>query len=92
VVSAAAEMPIDPTYLSESLADAEEEIKQLHQAVESRSVIGQAQGILMERLEVDACQAFEYLRRVSSQNNSKVIDIATEIAETRELPHSWPGT
>ncbi|UFN46664.1 ANTAR domain-containing protein [Nocardioides okcheonensis] len=72
--------------LVDSLADAEREIKQLQQAVESRTVIGQAEGILMERLGLDSCLAFEYLRRVSSHTNRKVIDIATEIAETRELP------
>jgi AmiR/NasT family two-component response regulator len=87
-MSAAEERPIHLVHLSESLADAEEEIRQLHRAVESRTVIGQAEGILMERLGVDSCQAFEYLRRVSSHLNRKVVDIATEIAETRELPQS----
>lgn len=74
--------------MAESLADAEQEIKQLHEAVESRTTIGQAEGILMERLGIDACQALEYLKRVSSHTNRKVIDIATEIAETRNLPKS----
>jgi AmiR/NasT family two-component response regulator len=72
--------------MAESLADAELEIEQLQQAVESRTVIGQAEGILMERLKIDSCQALDYLRRLSSHTNRKVIDIATEIARTRELP------
>ena len=72
--------------VADSLADAEREIKQLQQAVESRTVIGQAEGILMERLGLDSTQAFEYLRRVSSHTNRKLVDIAARIAETRELP------
>jgi AmiR/NasT family two-component response regulator len=74
--------------MAESLADAEQEIEQLHHAVENRTIIGQAEGILMERLGIDACQALEYLKRVSSHTNRKVIDIASEIAETRKLPQS----
>lgn len=78
----------DRARMAKSLADAEQEIKQLHDAVESRTIIGQAEGILMERLGIDACQALGYLKRVSSHTNRKVIDIATEIAETRNLPQS----
>jgi AmiR/NasT family two-component response regulator len=71
---------------ADALADAEREIKQLHRGLESRTVIGQAEGILMERLGIDSCQALDYLRRVSSHTNRKLVDIAAEIAETRELP------
>lgn len=69
-----------------ALAHAEREIKQLHQGLESRTVIGRAEGILMERLGIDSCQALEYLRRVSSHTNRRLVDIAAEIADTRELP------
>jgi AmiR/NasT family two-component response regulator len=72
--------------VAESLADAEREIKQLQQAVESRTMIGQAEGILMERFGLNAAQAFDYLRRVSSHSNRKVVDIAARIVETGELP------
>jgi AmiR/NasT family two-component response regulator len=58
----------------------------LHEALDSRLVIGQAEGILMSRLDLDADQAFEYLKRLSSTSNRKLAQIAAEIAETRELP------
>ncbi|KRE96162.1 hypothetical protein ASG76_03745 [Nocardioides sp. Soil774] len=62
------------------------ESDQLGRAVHNRTIIGQAQGILMERLDVDAAQAFDYLRRVSSTSNRKLSDVAAEIARTRVLP------
>ena len=34
-------------------------------AMTTRTVIGQAQGILLEKLGIDADQAFAYLRRIS---------------------------
>lgn len=65
---------------------AEREIDQLGLALGSRITIGRAEGVLMERLDIDADQAFDYLRRVSSQTNRKLVDIAAEIAQTRRLP------
>ena len=70
----------------DALADARIEIEQLRQGLESRTMVGRAEGVLMERQGIDADAAFEYLRRVSSHSNRKLIDIATEIAETGELP------
>jgi AmiR/NasT family two-component response regulator len=52
----------------------------------SRTIIGQAEGILMERLGIDADQAFAYLRRVSQSENRKLIMVCSEIVETRRLP------
>jgi len=52
----------------------------------NRNIIGQAQGILMERLDVTAEQAFDYLRRASMHLNRKVIEVAADIASTRALP------
>ncbi|QSR32741.1 antitermination regulator [Nocardioides sp. S5] len=65
---------------------AEREIDQLGIAVHTRTSIGQAQGILMERLQLNADQAFDFLRRVSSIRNRKLADVAEEIARTREVP------
>ena len=45
-------------------------------------MIGQAQGILMERLRIDSDQAFAYLRRTSHAENRKLIIICNEIVET----------
>jgi hypothetical protein len=55
-------------------------------AMTSRTIIGQAQGILMEKLSIDADQAFTYLRRVSQSENRKLIMICHEIVNTRRLP------
>jgi AmiR/NasT family two-component response regulator len=55
-------------------------------AMLSRTIIGQAEGILMERLGIDADQAFAYLRRISQTENRKLIMICSEIVETRRLP------
>ena len=66
----------------------EREIDHLGRAMHGRTLIGQAQGVLMERLDIDAAQAFDYLRRISSHSNRKVTDVAQEIVRTRELPAS----
>ncbi|TDO56701.1 GAF domain-containing protein [Kribbella sp. VKM Ac-2571] len=58
----------------------------LQQAVDGRTVIGQAQGILMERYDLDAGQAFSVLRRYSQSQNTKLGEVARKLAATRELP------
>ena len=80
------EWGVDDAYLSEELDAAQVEIKQLHEGLQSRTVIGQAEGLLMERLGMDSVQAFEYLKRASSHLNRKVIEVAEEVLETRRLP------
>jgi hypothetical protein len=62
------------------------ELENRDRAMASRTVIGQAEGILMERLQLSADQAFDYLRRVSSQTNRKLAAIAAELVDTRRLP------
>jgi AmiR/NasT family two-component response regulator len=66
----------------------QETIKQLTEAVEHRTVIGQALGILMERFDFDGEHAFGYLARCSQGQNRKLYDIAVEFVETRELPQT----
>jgi AmiR/NasT family two-component response regulator len=63
-------------------------IEQLTEAVEHRTVIGQAQGILMERFDFDSDQAFDYLARCSQEQNRKLYDIAVEFVRLRELPQT----
>ena len=62
------------------------EIDHLRAALGRRLVIGQAQGMLMERLGIDSDQAIDYLKRMSSHRNQKVFVIAEDIVRTRELP------
>ncbi len=58
----------------------------LRQAIDARHLIGQAQGILMERFDLTADQSFAVLRRYSQENNVKLRSVAAEIIETRRLP------
>lgn len=60
-------------------------VAQLHQAIESRTLIGQAQGILMERFGLDADGAFWVLRTLSQDRNIKLRIIADELIESRML-------
>ncbi len=54
----------------------------LHDALSSRDVIGQAKGILMERLRITPEDAFDALRRSSQQLNVKLRQVAERLAET----------
>jgi GAF domain-containing protein len=74
-------------HLAVSMA-ANKEIEGLSLALASRTVIGQAEGILIERLGVDPDQALAYLKRVSSHTNTKLVDVAMELVRTRELPRA----
>lgn len=58
---------------------------QLHEALSSRDVIGQAKGILMERLRITPEDAFDALRRASQRLNLKLREIAQKLAETGEF-------
>lgn len=62
--------------------------KQAHLAValESRDVIGQAKGILMERYKLDDRKAFDILIAVSQSTHRKLREIADQLRTTGELP------
>jgi GAF domain-containing protein len=53
----------------------------LRKALETRTIIGQAQGVLMARQGIEADAAFDILRRASQRTNRKLRDIAAEIVE-----------
>ena len=59
---------------------------QLVRAIDTRDLIGQAKGILMERYAVDEAQAFRLLTRLSQNSHRKLRDVAEELAHTRRLP------
>jgi GAF domain-containing protein len=63
----------------------------LHAALATREVIGQAQGILIERERITADQAFDILRRASQHLNLKVRDIAQTLVDTGEDPDTGPS-
>lgn len=55
-------------------------------ALDSRSLIGQATGIVMDRYDIDAVRAFAVLKRISQQSNEKLHEVAVELLRTRRLP------
>ena len=57
------------------------EIEHLHRALESRDIIGQAKGILMERYDVDAAEAFELLVKLSQTSNTALTVVAEKLVE-----------
>ena len=57
----------------------------LSAGLQSRQLIGQAIGIVMERYDLDEDRAFQYLTRVSQNSNIKLRDVAAElVASTNE--------
>jgi GAF domain-containing protein len=63
----------------------------LHAALATREIIGQAQGILMEREHLTSVQAFDILRRASQHLNRKLRDVAQNLVETGERPDTGPA-
>ncbi|MEU3346255.1 GAF and ANTAR domain-containing protein [Streptomyces sp. NPDC006700] len=55
--------------------------EQLTEAMRTRDLIGQATGILMERLNIDAAEAFDSLVRASQRENVKLRDLARRIVD-----------
>jgi GAF domain-containing protein len=66
--------------------DARGMVDNLRVALDSRAVIDQAKGILMERHRLTADQAFQYLTRASSLTNTKLRLVAEQLVHTGELP------
>jgi hypothetical protein len=62
-----------------------QEIGQLTHALDTRDLIGQAKGILMERFKISSQQAFQILVRASSESNIKLRDVADHLARSGEI-------
>jgi GAF domain-containing protein len=63
----------------------------LWHAIDTRNLIGQAQGMLMQKYDLTADKAFAVLRRYSQQHNLKLAAVAEHLTTTRGLPGSGPG-
>lgn len=57
--------------------------EQLESALSTRDRIGQAKGIIMERYGVDDMRAFDMLKQLSQDSNTKLTDIAQRVIDTR---------
>ena len=84
---------IDDIYNGQALAAhvavalaASQNAEHLEIAIANRTVIGQAEGILMERFDLAPDHAFAVLRRVSQHRNVKLNRIAEDLVRTRETP------
>lgn len=67
-----------------ALAGAQEE-QQLRAAMDTRDLIGQAKGILMERYKIDAQEAFRMLVVASQHTNIKLRQVAEYLTHTGRL-------
>ena len=80
-----AEGSVFAAHAAVALASAQTE-EQLRSAIISRTLIGQAQGILMERYKMTPEKSFEVLRQVSQGGNIKVREVAQRLIDTGETP------
>jgi ANTAR domain len=73
------------TALAATMASTATELEtaQLREALNSRDVIGQAKGILMERRGISADEAFDALRRASQTLNVKLFQVARTLIDRR---------
>jgi hypothetical protein len=65
------------------------ELELIHEALETRDIIGQAKGVIMAALSCPPDEAFNLLRQQSQHENRKLVVVATEVAS-----RAWkrPGT
>ena len=81
-LTAYAVVPVSNMYLYEA---AVERAEHLQSALDSRAVIDQAKGILMERFRLTPDAAFQALTRVSMETNTKVRDVAMRFVGSGEF-------
>jgi GAF domain-containing protein len=60
---------------------------ELYEALGTRTTIGQAQGILMHAFDINADQAFAYMRRLSQDQNIRLIKVAEGVIANRDEVH-----
>lgn len=64
---------------------------QLREAAQSRTLVDQAKGMLMQALGCDAEQALAWLRRRSQQRNERVADVASKVIAAGGQVRPGPG-
>jgi AmiR/NasT family two-component response regulator len=73
---------------TEELAALEQEVDGLKVALGTRTLIGKAIGIIIEREGVNETEAFEMLKTMSQHGNLKLRDVAARLAEEAQPPGS----
>ena len=58
-------------------------IEQLRTALTTRTVIGQAQGVLMHRYRITSSVAFDVLKRASQDNNVKLRELSNDLVDAQ---------
>ncbi len=66
------------------------DVERMLDAMTRRTRIGAAMGIVMERFDLEEDVAFEVLRRLSQEQNRKLVDIADELVREREVDGLGP--
>lgn len=59
----------------------------LERALDTRTLIGQATGILMHRYRISGDQSFQLLRRISQQHNIKIATLAADLVDHGVFPN-----
>lgn len=76
--------------VARSREEGERRADNLRLALGTRELIGQAEGILMERERITAEKAFDILRHASQHLNVKLRDVAQRVVDTGEQPETGP--
>ncbi|GAA1907244.1 GAF and ANTAR domain-containing protein [Williamsia serinedens] len=61
---------------------------QFRSALASRDIIGQAKGMLMERFDIDAVRAFDLIRKLSQNTNTRLSEVAERLVHADHPPLS----
>ncbi|MBW0107000.1 ANTAR domain-containing protein, partial [Pseudonocardia sp. KRD291] len=67
--------------LAARLAAGEDRNQHLETALDSRSTIDRAIGVIMVRARIDAADAFDVLRRRSQHTNTKLREVAVQVLD-----------
>jgi AmiR/NasT family two-component response regulator len=68
-----------------------EKVEQLQTALERRTVIERAKGILMERHQIDDGEAFQRLREVARSGGRRVVDVSQAVLDGHSLLPKQPS-
>jgi GAF domain-containing protein len=80
-----ASLALAMAHTRQALAQTENIVANLRHALDSRTIIGQATGILMARRKITANQAFNVLKRTSQNHNVKLAELAMLLTEEPDI-------